>query len=119
MSKPADQPMQDLGTDLGLEPVEVDPGQPGWQRSSRSLREQMSPLLNSEHYSDVTLLVGLQPDVEREQVKRDQLRRFPAHQFLLNTASAVFEQLLQTADGDPPEVLVTDVDADIFQAMLR
>lgn len=80
-------------------------------------------LLLQDRGSDVTFMVGNLENQPANSVAKIQLRRIPAHKFILATTSPVFEAMFWSEraqnDINPCVVNVIDIEPEAFVAILK
>lgn len=85
-------------------------GRNNWQASQISIRNRNAVMLNNPLMSDVTFCVG----------PRGQMKKFPAHKYVLAIGSSVFYAMFYGGlSEDVKEVEIPDVEPMAFENLLR
>lgn len=82
-----------------------------------ALQKRFSSFLEGK-MSDVVFYVGEWKESDGP-VDKERLEKIPAHKFLLAASSPVFAAMFNGSWAEKNEVIVTDIHADAFRAMLR
>ena len=75
-------------------------------------------LIDNEDMADVTF-VFTQEDSNQDQQKKESVERIHANKCILATQSPVFKAMLYGKMKEKKEIIITDISAETFLAMLR